>query len=116
MSASRRRPEQQRGNLAVAGPAGAGTAWPPCCRQGDIAGYLLSSGSGGQPQRGSIAAGPEVVRLPCPNGVRQDIPGCWIRAGLGATVTWDTELDGHDRFYSSDPFGNRLEFLQPRRS
>ena len=33
----------------------------------------------------------------------------------GATVTWDTELDGHDRFYSSDPFGNRLEFLQPKR-
>jgi catechol 2,3-dioxygenase-like lactoylglutathione lyase family enzyme len=31
----------------------------------------------------------------------------------GATVTWDTELVGHDRFYSSDPFGNRLEFLQP---
>jgi len=35
-------------------------------------------------------------------------------AGAGAPVTWDTELDGHDRFYSSDPFGNRLEFLQPR--
>lgn len=27
-------------------------------------------------------------------------------------VSWDTELDGHDRFYSADPFGNRLEFLQ----
>jgi catechol 2,3-dioxygenase-like lactoylglutathione lyase family enzyme len=34
----------------------------------------------------------------------------------GATVIWDTKLDGHDRFYSSDPFGNRLEFLQPRQS
>lgn len=33
----------------------------------------------------------------------------------GATVTWDGELDGHDRFYSSDPFGNRLEFLQRSR-
>ena len=32
----------------------------------------------------------------------------------GATVSWDTEFDGHDRFYSSDPFGNRLEFLQPK--
>ena len=32
----------------------------------------------------------------------------------GATVSWDTELDGHDRFYSTDPFGNRLEFLQPK--
>ena len=34
----------------------------------------------------------------------------------GVTVTWDTELDGHDRFYAADPFGNRLEFLEPRRS
>lgn len=33
----------------------------------------------------------------------------------GATVSWDTELDGHDRFYSTDPFGNRLEFLEPKR-
>jgi len=35
-------------------------------------------------------------------------------AAAGAPVTWDTELAGHDRFYSADPFGNRLEFLQPR--
>lgn len=34
----------------------------------------------------------------------------------GAPVSWDTELDGHDRFYSADPFGNRLEFLQPKPS
>ena len=32
----------------------------------------------------------------------------------GASVTWDSELDGHDRFYSHDPFGNRLEFLAPK--
>jgi catechol 2,3-dioxygenase-like lactoylglutathione lyase family enzyme len=31
----------------------------------------------------------------------------------GATVTWDPEFPGHDRFYSADPFGNRLEFLEP---
>jgi hypothetical protein len=35
-------------------------------------------------------------------------------AAAGEPVIWDTEMDGHDRFYSSDPFGNRLEFLQPR--
>ena len=29
-------------------------------------------------------------------------------------VTWDDEFPGHDRFYASDPFGNRLEFLEPR--
>jgi hypothetical protein len=32
----------------------------------------------------------------------------------GAPVIWDDEFPGFDRFYSSDPFGNRLEFLQPR--
>ena len=32
----------------------------------------------------------------------------------GASVTWDTKLSGHDRFYSDDPFGNRLEFLAPK--
>lgn len=31
----------------------------------------------------------------------------------GATVTWDDSLYGYDRFHSHDPFGNRLEFLEP---
>lgn len=31
----------------------------------------------------------------------------------GATVVWDDGLPGHERFYSEDPVGNRLEFLQP---
>lgn len=31
----------------------------------------------------------------------------------GAPVTWDHDLPGHQRFYSHDPVGNRLEFLQP---
>ncbi|MBC3843796.1 glyoxalase [Streptacidiphilus sp. 4-A2] len=34
-------------------------------------------------------------------------------AALGATVTWDGDLPGHDRFYSYDPVGNRIEFLEP---
>ena len=40
--------------------------------------------------------------------------------GLAATlerasfpVIWDTNLIGFRRFYSADPFGNRIEFLQP---
>ena len=33
--------------------------------------------------------------------------------GAGVEVTWDPEFPGHDRFYAYDPFGNRLEFLQP---
>lgn len=32
----------------------------------------------------------------------------------GATVVWDDNLPGHLRFYSEDPVGNRLEFLEPR--
>jgi catechol 2,3-dioxygenase-like lactoylglutathione lyase family enzyme len=32
----------------------------------------------------------------------------------GIAVTWDGEFPGHDRFYAHDPFGNRLEFLEPR--
>ncbi|MER6130848.1 VOC family protein [Streptomyces sp. NPDC001815] len=31
----------------------------------------------------------------------------------GAAVTWDGGLPGHRRFYSEDPVGNRLEFLEP---
>ncbi|MFD7708389.1 VOC family protein [Streptomyces sp. NPDC059785] len=35
-------------------------------------------------------------------------------AARGARVEWDDELPGHRRFYSEDPVGNRLEFLEPR--
>ncbi|WP_371678196.1 VOC family protein [Streptomyces sp. NBC_01276] len=31
----------------------------------------------------------------------------------GALVVWDDGLPGHRRFYSEDPVGNRLEFLEP---
>ncbi|MDG4860771.1 VOC family protein [Streptomyces sp. T-3] len=31
----------------------------------------------------------------------------------GAKVAWDENLPGHRRFYSEDPVGNRLEFLEP---
>jgi len=32
----------------------------------------------------------------------------------GVELIWDDEFPEHDRFYAADPFGNRLEFLQPR--
>ncbi len=32
-------------------------------------------------------------------------------AGAGAPVTWDEDLPGERRFYSADPWGNRIEFL-----
>jgi catechol 2,3-dioxygenase-like lactoylglutathione lyase family enzyme len=31
----------------------------------------------------------------------------------GQAATWDDEFPGHRRIYAHDPFGNRLEFLQP---
>lgn len=31
----------------------------------------------------------------------------------GRTVTWDDNFPGYSRFYADDPFGNRLEFLEP---
>ncbi|MFF7674938.1 VOC family protein [Actinacidiphila glaucinigra] len=31
----------------------------------------------------------------------------------GAAVVWDGGLPGHRRFHTDDPFGNRLEFLEP---
>ncbi|MGW9023631.1 glyoxalase [Streptomyces sp. NPDC055722] len=34
-------------------------------------------------------------------------------AALGVPVIWDDNLPGHHRFYSEDPVGNRLEFLEP---
>lgn len=34
-------------------------------------------------------------------------------AAHGAPVHWDDSLPGHRRFYSEDPVGNRLEFLEP---
>jgi catechol 2,3-dioxygenase-like lactoylglutathione lyase family enzyme len=34
-------------------------------------------------------------------------------ATTGQDATWDTDFPGFRRFYAHDPFGNRLEFLQP---
>ena len=34
-------------------------------------------------------------------------------ATTGQDVTWDTDFPGFRRFYAHDPFGNRLEFLEP---
>lgn len=33
--------------------------------------------------------------------------------GAGQDVTWDADFPGFRRVYAHDPFGNRLEFLQP---
>jgi len=40
-----------------------------------------------------------------------------LRSALQAAgwpIQDDTQLDGHDRWYALDPFGNRLEFIEER--
>ena len=47
----------------------------------------------------------------------EDLPALRARLSDAGAETWDDEpLDGYDRFYASDPFGNRIEFLCPRSS
>ncbi|MGW3916711.1 glyoxalase [Streptomyces sp. NPDC005070] len=42
------------------------------------------------------------------------IDACAARiAAAGFPVIWDEDLPGHRRFFSEDPVGNRLEFLEP---
>ena len=36
-----------------------------------------------------------------------------LLAGHGYVVTFSSEVPGQDRFHTVDPFGNRLEFLEP---
>jgi catechol 2,3-dioxygenase-like lactoylglutathione lyase family enzyme len=33
--------------------------------------------------------------------------------GAGQDVSWDSDFPGFRRVYAHDPFGNRLEFLEP---
>jgi catechol 2,3-dioxygenase-like lactoylglutathione lyase family enzyme len=32
----------------------------------------------------------------------------------GVAVQWDESVPGYDRFHANDPFGNRLEFVEPQ--
>ncbi len=43
-------------------------------------------------------------------GAELDALAARLSAG-GSPVTWDTSLPGERRFYSEDPWGNRIEFL-----
>jgi catechol 2,3-dioxygenase-like lactoylglutathione lyase family enzyme len=36
-------------------------------------------------------------------------------AAADVEISWDEQLEGHERFYAADPFGNRLEFIAPVR-
>jgi catechol 2,3-dioxygenase-like lactoylglutathione lyase family enzyme len=46
-----------------------------------------------------------------------DLPELRARLRRAGVSTWEDEpFPGRDRFYTRDPFGNRLEFLGPLRS
>jgi catechol 2,3-dioxygenase-like lactoylglutathione lyase family enzyme len=48
-----------------------------------------------------------------PAFVRVDLESLATRlTEAGHTATWDDAADGRVRFYTNDPFGNRLEFLE----
>lgn len=45
----------------------------------------------------------------------EDLPGLVARLrAAGIDLRDDEPLEGYDRVYASDPFGNRLELLEPR--
>jgi catechol 2,3-dioxygenase-like lactoylglutathione lyase family enzyme len=49
-----------------------------------------------------------------PAFVVEDLPGIrglLTRSGYG--IADDTQIEGFDRFYTADPFGNRIEILSP---
>jgi catechol 2,3-dioxygenase-like lactoylglutathione lyase family enzyme len=47
----------------------------------------------------------------------EDLPALVDRlAAAGVEVVTDEPLPGHDRVYVADPFGNRIELLEPRPS
>ena len=49
-----------------------------------------------------------------PAFIVRDLSGLIARLrAAGATVVDDEPLEGYDRIYASDPFGNRLEFMEP---
>lgn len=46
-----------------------------------------------------------------------DLPALRARlSGAGCRIVDDEPLEGHDRCYVDDPFGNRIELLEPRPS
>jgi catechol 2,3-dioxygenase-like lactoylglutathione lyase family enzyme len=61
-----------------------------------------------------VEAGFVPARKAHPGILVADLPALAARlTSAGVEVEWDGEFPGHHRFYAADPFGNRLEFLEP---
>jgi len=49
-----------------------------------------------------------------PGFLVDDLPALALRLeAAGVAITWDEDFPGFARFHTDDPFGNRLEFLEP---
>lgn len=60
-----------------------------------------------------VEFGTRVPRLAHPGTLVADIDAVAARlAERGITVEWDDKFPGYRRFYTKDPLGNRLQFLQ----
>lgn len=80
-----------------AGLAGRGGLW---FRAGQIALHL------------GVGAGFSPARKAHPGFVMRDIAALAERPTVaGHAVTWDSAIAGRRRFFTADPFGNRLEFM-----
>lgn len=52
---------------------------------------------------------------PHPGMLVSDLPAlAEALAAAGVDVTWDAELPGHERICAADPFGSRLELIEPQ--
>jgi catechol 2,3-dioxygenase-like lactoylglutathione lyase family enzyme len=64
-----------------------------------------------------VEQGFTAARKAHPGILVKDLPGLAARFQThGVEVTWDAAFPGFSRFYANDPFGNRLEFLEPLNS
>jgi catechol 2,3-dioxygenase-like lactoylglutathione lyase family enzyme len=62
-----------------------------------------------------VEAGFVPARKAHPAFIVRDLPVLVARlAAAGHAASEDQPLDGYDRVYVDDPFGNRLELMQPR--
>jgi catechol 2,3-dioxygenase-like lactoylglutathione lyase family enzyme len=61
-----------------------------------------------------VEAGTRASRHAHPGALVADIDALAAKlAEHGHSIEWDDKFPGYRRFYTRDPLGNRLEFLQP---
>ena len=70
--------------------------------------------SGGWEVHLGVETGFQPARKAHPGVLVQGIDELATRlTNAGVEMDWDDDFPGHRRFYAHDPYGNRLEFLEP---